>query len=207
MATILLIRHAENEYVKKGRLAGRLPQVHLNETGAGQAAALAERLAGAPLKAVYSSPLDRTVETAKPIADAHGLPVVRRPGLTELDFGTWEGRTLKQLRRRKLWPVVQGNPARARFPEGESFAEAQMRICQELEALSGLHKAKDLIAAVSHSDMIKLAAAYFMGLPLDLFQRLTVFPASITTLVLSERGARLINLNHYLDPGLFSRNG
>ena len=195
MPTILLIRHGENEYVKKGRLAGRLPGVHLNDHGRAQAQALAEGLSGYPIKAVYSSPLDRTVETAQPIAKALGLKVKVRSGLNEVDFGTWEDKTLKQLRRRKLWPVVQRSPSMARFPQGESFAEAQMRICQELKTLSQEHKPKDLIVAVSHSDMIKLAAAYFLGLPIDLFQRLIIMPGSITTLHMHAAGAHLINLN------------
>jgi probable phosphoglycerate mutase len=195
MPTVLLIRHAENDYVKMGRLAGRLPAVHLNERGRAQADALAKTLSKAPIKAVYSSPLERTMETATPIARALGLQVVTRPGLNEVDFGNWAGKTLKQLRRRKLWPSIQRHPSRARFPEGESFAEAQIRICHEIETLTQAHNPKDLIVTVSHSDMIKLAAAYYLGLPLDFFQRLIVFPASVTTLHMGERGASLVNLN------------
>ena len=200
MPTILLIRHGENEYVKKGRLAGRLPGVQLNEKGRAQAEALAERLKDAPLKAIYSSPLDRTQETAEPLARALGLPVITRPGLNEVDFGSWQDKTLKQLRRRKLWPLIQGSPSRARFPDGESFAEAQLRVCSELEALNRQHRPKDLFAVFSHSDIIKLAVAYFAGIPLDHFQRLMIFPASITTLHLGSGGAHLINMNTALAP-------
>lgn len=195
MPTILLIRHAENDYVKQGRLAGRLPDVHLNARGQTQAQALADHLRRAPIRAIYSSPLERTLETAKPLAQALDLPVIPRPGLSEVDFGTWQGRTLKQLRRRKLWPVVQRQPSLARFPEGESFAEAQVRITREIQALSEMHRPKDLIVAVSHSDLIKLAVAYFLGLSLDLFQRLMIAPASITTLHIAASGTHLINLN------------
>jgi probable phosphoglycerate mutase len=195
MPTIYLIRHGENDYVKKGKLAGRLPGVHLNEKGLAQAEALAEQLKEAPIKAIYSSPLERTQETAKPLARVLGLPVVARPGLNEVDFGTWQDKTLKQLRRRKLWPLIQHSPSRARFPEGESFAEAQLRIASELEALNHQHRPKDLIVVFSHSDMIKLAVAYFTGVSLDLFQRLMIFPASITTLHLGSGGAYLINMN------------
>jgi probable phosphoglycerate mutase len=200
MPTILLIRHGENEYVKKGRLAGRLPGVQLNEKGRAQAEALAERLKDAPLKAIYSSPLERTTETAEPLARALGQPVITRPGLNEVDFGAWQDKTLKQLRRRKLWPLIQGSPSRARFPDGESFAEAQLRICRELEALNRQHKPKDLIAVFSHSDIIKLAVAYFTGVHLDHFQRLMIFPASITTLHLGSGGVHLINMNTSIAP-------
>jgi probable phosphoglycerate mutase len=196
MPSILLIRHGENDYVSKKRLAGRLPQVHLNEKGRGQAEALARRLAKAPIKAIYSSPLERTMETAEPIAAALDLPVLPCEGMIEIDFGTWQGKTLKQLRRRKLWKVVQSQPSRAQFPEGESFAEAQTRICRQIEDLLAEHKPKDLFVCVSHSDAIKLAVAHYIGLPIDLFQRLTISPASITTLHFGENDARLINLNH-----------
>ena len=195
MPTILLIRHAETEFVRQGRLAGRLPGVHLNDRGVKQAEALGGRLAGTGLRAIYSSPLERAAETAGAIARQADQGVVVRPALTEVDFGGWEGRTLKQLRRRKLWKSVEHRPSMARFPGGESFAEAQIRIVDELLTLSEMHGPKDLLAAVSHGDIIKLAAAYVLGMPLDQFQRLLVFPASITTLQIGGHGARLVNLN------------
>lgn len=195
MPLVLLIRHGENEYVKKGRLAGRLPGVHLNENGQQQAEQLAEKLKKAPIKAVYSSPLERTMETAQPIAAAHELEVVPRDGLMEIDFGDWTDKTLKSLRRRKLWKVVQGSPSMLRFPNGETFAEAQLRIAQEILALCEQHGKKDLLVCVSHSDAIKLAVAYFIGLPLDQFQRLHVAPASISALMIGEQSSGLLSLN------------
>ncbi|MEK6222198.1 MAG: histidine phosphatase family protein, partial [Chloroflexota bacterium] len=182
MPTVMLIRHGQNDYVKSGRLAGRKEGVHLNNTGNAQAQNLAQALSDTPIKSVYSSPLDRTMETAQPIAEVHKLKVIPRPGLQEVDFGQWQDKTIKQLRTRKLWRTVQHNPAIMRFPKGESFGEAQHRIVTEIETLVGQHKKKDVIICVGHSDMIKLAVAYYLGLPLDLFQRLTVQPASINTL-------------------------
>lgn len=195
MPIILLVRHGENDYVKKGRLAGRLPGVHLNKKGISQAQAVADKLKDAPVKAVYSSPLERTMETAEPIAKALGLEVIPREGLIEVDFGEWQDQKVKGLSRRKIWRVVQYTPSQMRFPGGESFAEAQYRICRELDTLAGQHEAKDMIVCVSHSDIIKLAVAYYIGLPLDLFQRLSVSPASITPLVVGEGGPRLLALN------------
>jgi len=198
MTIFLLIRHGENEYVASGRLAGRLPEVHLNAAGRAQAQALAEYLRGLPVQAVYSSPLERTWETAAPIAAALGLPISSRQGLLEVDFGAWQGKPLETLQRRKLWRTVQRAPARMRFPGGETFAQAQQRIAEELEHLHQRHAAPDaLVVCVSHSDIIKLAAAYYLGLPLDLFQRLHVAPASITALRLDSEGpAALLALNH-----------
>jgi len=195
MPTILLIRHGENEYVKKGRLAGRLPGVHLNENGRKQAEEIAKTLENAPIKAVYSSPLDRTMETAEPIARVKGLEIIPREGLTEIDFGEWQDKTLKSLQRLKLWKVVQGRPSMMRFPGGETFAEAQHRVVQELNSLASQHEPHDLIVCVSHSDLIKLAASFYLGQPLDLFQRIMVGTASITTLHIQENHAVVVNLN------------
>lgn len=196
MPIFLLIRHGENDYVKDGRLAGRMPDVHLNQKGQAQAQAVSEKLKGARVAAIYTSPLERTIETANPIAAMLDLEVIPRSGLLEVDFGEWQGKTLKSLRRRKLWKVVQGAPSQMRFPGGESFAEAQIRIVQDIRLLAEQHKPKDLVICVSHSDLIKLAVAYFIGLPLDMFQRLHISPASITALMLSQMGGHLLTMNY-----------
>lgn len=196
MPIFLLIRHGENDYVKKGLMAGRLPGVHLNKKGQEQATAAAERLAGVPVKAIYSSPLERALETAQPISRVLSLPVVTRSGLIEIDVGEWQNQSLKQLNRGKLWKIVSNAPSRMQFPGGETFAEAQIRICNEIETLSREHEPKDLIICVSHADPIRLAVAYFVGLPLDLFQRLYLAPASFTVLDIREGGSRLLTLNY-----------
>jgi len=196
MPIFLLIRHAENEFVNDGRLAGRLAGVHLNKNGHLQVKALAEKLTGVPVDAVYASPLTRTMETAEPIATALDQEVIPCDGLLEVDFGEWQGKTLKSLRRRKLWKAVQAAPSQVRFPGGESFAEAQLRIVNELKLLTQKHKPKDIVLCITHSDMIKLAAAYFIGLPLDMFQRLHISTASITGLKLDSMGGHLLSLNY-----------
>ena len=206
MTTFLLIRHGENEYVAKGRLAGRLPGVHLNENGKKQAEIVAKAFAKAPIKAVYASPMERCMETAKPLAVALDLEVIPSQGLIEVDFGKWQDKTLKQLRHRKLWKVVQANPSRMRFPEGETFVNAQQRIVQELESLAREYDPKDLIACFSHSDLIKLAVSYYLGQPIDLFQRIMIAPASISILHLGEMGAQIINVNHRADNLSFSQH-
>lgn len=196
MVVILLIRHGENDYVKKGRLAGRLPEVHLNQHGQEQARRVAEGLKDAPIRAIYSSPLERTMETARPLANLLNLEIISRPGLIEVDVGEWQGERVKALSKQKLWRVVQGSPSVLRFPQGETFAEAQLRISSEILALAGMHEPKDVIACFTHSDPIKLAMAYFLGMPLDLFQRIHLAPASVTTLMVGEMGGRVLNLNY-----------
>lgn len=198
MPLVLLIRHGENDYVKKRKLAGRLPGVHLNQKGQAQAQAVAAWLKGAPIKAVYTSPMERALETAQPIAAALGLEPIIRPGLLETDIGEWTGLSLAKARRQKLWKVVQGAPSLLRFPGGESFAETQHRIILELEGLCRQHDPKDIFVCVSHADPIKLAVAYYIGLPLDHFQRLAVAPASITALQIGAMGSQLIALNYDL---------
>jgi probable phosphomutase (TIGR03848 family) len=196
MPTFLLIRHGENDYVKKGRLAGHIPGVHLNERGRQQAAALAEKLTNAPLKAIYSSPLERAMETAAPLGEKFNLPVLPRPGLIETDPGEWQGKTVKSLSRLKVWRGLQVAPSLFRFPGGESISQCQARLVAEMEALRSMHEDKDLVACVLHADPIKLIVAYYLGLPVDSFQRLSVGPASLSIVYIGAEHARLFMLNY-----------
>ncbi|MBN2386648.1 MAG: histidine phosphatase family protein [Anaerolineales bacterium] len=195
MTTLLLIRHGENDYVKKHRLPGRLPGIHLNARGRQQAEALTAALKEAPITALYASPLERAVETAQPLAQVRGLEIRTVAALTDTDVGIWQGRSWKVLRRTKTWQVIQKAPSRFRFPEGESFIEAQARIVSALEEILARHKKDTLVVVVFHADPIKLAVAHYLGLPLDQFQRLGCDPASITRLDFHEQSCRLTRLN------------
>lgn len=195
MTLLLLIRHGENEYVKTGKLAGRLPGVHLNERGQKQAQALGEALTQVPIKAIYSSPLERAMETAEPIAAPHKLTIQQEPDLMDTNVGRWQGKSLKVLRLTKAWKVVQSAPSRFRFPEGESFVDAQTRYIDALERIMQKHKPQDIVAVVFHADPIKLAVSHFLGMPLDHFQRLGCDTGSLTALYVSEANATLIKLN------------
>ncbi len=195
MPLVYLVRHAENEFISDKRLAGRLVGVHLNEKGHQQAEHLATVFSKKRIKAIYASPLERTMETARPIAEALGLDVQLCPGLMEIDYGTWQGQKLKVLRRRKLWQTVQRAPSRARFPQGESFLEAQKRAVEEIEMLAGRHRKREAIVCVTHADVIKLVVAYYLGMPLDAFQRIAIAPASVTTLLIDPQVVYLLNLN------------
>ena len=195
MTLLLLIRHGENEYVKTGKLAGRLPGVHLNEHGQKQAQALGEALTQVPIKAIYSSPLERAMETAEPIAAPHKLTIQQEPDLMDTNVGRWQGKSLKVLRLTKAWKVVQSAPSRFRFPEGESFVDAQTRYIDALERIMQKHKPQDIVAVVFHADPIKLAVSHFLGMPLDHFQRLGCDTGSLTALYVSEANATLIKLN------------
>lgn len=195
MPIVHLIRHGHNDYVKKGMLAGRLPGVHLNEKGRANVADLAEALNDLPLKAVYSSPLDRAMETAQIVAKAHALQVVKRANLVETALGDWEGKSVKRLSRDKRWKQLQENPSQFRFPGGEWMVEQQARLVKEVQVLCDQHKAKEQFAIVGHADPLKLIIAYYIGLPLDSFQRLVMDTASVSTLEIGTAGARLLRMN------------
>lgn len=191
---ILLVRHGVNDYVKKGLLAGRTPGVHLNTDGQAQAQAVAERLGGEKIAAVYSSPLERCQETATPLAERLGLELRLLEDVKETDCGAWTGQALEELRKAETWQQVQINPSGFRFPDGESMLEIQARMVAALERLSREHKG-ETIAVFSHSDPIKLAVAFYVGMPLDLFQRLDVSPASVSELDFTPLRVRLARLN------------
>lgn len=194
MTTLLLIRHGNNDYVH-GRLAGRIPGVRLNDDGRRQAVELAERLAPLPLDAIYASPLDRTLETAQAIAAPRAMTLRLLETIQEVDYGQWQGAELKELYKHELWPGVQHYPSGTRFPDGETLGEAQMRMVTALDGLRARHPT-GLIAVVSHADIIKLAVAYYIGMHIDLFQRLEIATCSITALSFGKMGPRLVAYNY-----------
>ncbi|MCF6277786.1 MAG: histidine phosphatase family protein [Anaerolineales bacterium] len=195
MPTLLLIRHGENDFVKTSKLAGRLPNIHLNERGREQAAALAKNLGRLPLKAIYASPLERAVETAQPLAQSCQLNIIQDPALMDIDIGAWQGRSWKALSRTKAWKIVQHAPTRFTFPAGESFLGAQTRLVNAMEKILAAHKAKDVVAVVFHADPIKLVICHYLGLPLDRFQRLTIETGSTSLLQVNPMGAQLLKMN------------
>ncbi|MBO9310287.1 MAG: MSMEG_4193 family putative phosphomutase [Chloroflexi bacterium] len=195
MTEFLLIRHAANDFVKTGRLAGWTPDVHLNAEGRAQAAALGERLARTPLDAAYSSPLERCVETAQAVLAHHPhLTLVLSEAIGEVRYGRWQGAALKELAKRKLWRVVQITPSRARFPEGETLRAAQMRAVDALEQLAERHP-RQRVAIFSHSDVIKLILAHYLGMHIDLFQRIEISPASISIVRLGSLRPSVVQIN------------
>ena len=178
MPLLLLVRHAVTPTTGTV-LYGRADGVSLSERGRSQAQEVAERLAALPIAAVYSSPLERCRETARPIAARAGLRVRTAPGLVEGDAGSWTGRRLSGLRRTRAWRTVVGRPAEFRFPDGESFVEMQRRTVAALERIAQAHP-DGIAVAVSHGDNIRLAMSWFAGAPLDRFQRIVVSPASVS---------------------------
>jgi probable phosphomutase (TIGR03848 family) len=186
MATVILVRHGRTEANATGLLAGRTPGVRLDATGAEQAARLAERLAVLPLATLVSSPLERCRDTAAAIGKAQQsrTMVARERGLTECDYGEWQGRTIKDLAKEPLWKTVQTQPSAATFPGGESMTAMQARAVEAVRrrdaAVETEHGAGAVWVAVSHGDIIKAVLADALGMHLDLFQRIHVDPASVS---------------------------
>lgn len=190
---VLLVRHGRTSTTGTV-LPGRAPGLHLSDEGRAQAQHAAGRIAALEVDAVYASPLERTRETAAPIARAVGRRVRSARGLLECDFGDWTGKKLSTLRRRPEWKRVQTSPSTFRFPGGESFDEMAHRIWTEMERLVAAHRGATVVA-VSHADPIKAAVAMATGVHLDLFQRIVVSPCSITALLFTDGGPVVLAVN------------
>jgi probable phosphomutase (TIGR03848 family) len=177
---VFLVRHGHTPTTGKV-LPGRAPGLHLSPRGLEQAAAAAERLAALspPPLAVYASPMERTRETAAPIARALGLRVRTHPGLLDAAVGEWEGKSLRVLARKPQWRTVQGWPTGFRFPGGESFTEVQSRVMGSVLELAERHQGERIVC-VSHADPIQLVVGSIAGIPLDMFQRIVISPASVS---------------------------
>jgi probable phosphomutase (TIGR03848 family) len=186
MATVILVRHGRTTANATGMLAGRTAGVRLDKVGRDQAVRTALRLAPVPLVGVVSSPLERCRQTARIILDQQtgepATPIER--GITECDYGEWQGRALKELAAEKLWSVVQTQPSAAEFPGGESLTAMQARAVSAIRRLDAAfesrHGAGAVWVAVSHGDIIKSILADALGMHLDLFQRIYVGPGSVS---------------------------
>jgi probable phosphomutase (TIGR03848 family) len=195
---VLLVRHGQTPTTGKV-LPGRAAGLELSDKGAEQAAAVAARIAALQdgqrrIAAVYASPLERTRQTAAPIAKALGLRVRPTKGLLECDFGDWTGAQLKSLYKKPEWRTVQRNPSGFRFPGGESFTEMQTRMTGAIDALRKDHPGQTVVA-VSHADPIKAAVAHALGTHLDLFQRIVVSPCSVSAILYGLDGPVVLAVN------------
>ncbi len=204
---VLLVRHGRTPTTGQV-LPGRAPGLHLGEEGLAQAETAATRIADLAFRgkahhkrrpksrvaAVYASPMERTRETAAPIASAVGHRVRSNKGLLEADFGSWTGRKLSELNKLPEWQQVQKYPSGFRFPDGESFAEMQQRICGTIQSLVARHPGETIVA-VSHADPIKAAVADAMGTHLDLFQRIVVGPCSLSAVLYGRGGPVVLSVN------------
>jgi broad specificity phosphatase PhoE len=183
------IRHGEHDWLKKG-IAGRIAGVQLNANGRGQAEHLAGRLKGVKFDAIYSSPMERAIETAAPLTKA---PIIATE-INELDFGEWNGATFEKLNADPRWAAWNRHRSVVRIPGGELMTEVQARVVGFMTKLHG-QNSNGMYALFSHGDAIRAALCYWMGVPLDLLPRLEVDTASISILRLGEDGPKVVALN------------
>jgi broad specificity phosphatase PhoE len=189
-----LLRHGEPAIF--GRLNGRLPGVGLSEKGRAEAAMQAGRLAGEKIEAIYSSPMQRTRETAEILADQLGLPIRYREDVIEIDYGEWTGLTFDQIRQDERWQMWSRSRSIAAVPGGESWRQVQERVVGALFDLQQAHP-EGSIAIVSHGDVIRAALLFALGMPLDFYSRIEIAFASLSTVRLDGAGIRVSGLNEW----------
>lgn len=193
---VLLVRHAMCDSVGHV-LSGRAPGVHLNAAGVAQARAVAARLKEERISAVHASPMERTMETGRLVADASSVPLVVDTRLTELDFGEWTGRTVASLQGEEQWQQFNEHRSHTAPPAGEVAATAQERAVAAIRGIAGTAGTAEgfPVVAVTHGDIIRYVICYVLGMPLDHFHRLEISPASISSIELYESGGRLLSMN------------
>jgi probable phosphoglycerate mutase len=202
MTTFALIRHASHALLGH-TIVGRMSGVQLSSSGLREAEALARRLEGGPIQALYSSPLERAHATAAPIAGRLRLEVQVADELNEIDYGEWTNRALADLRDLPEWRRFNLCRSGSRIPDGESMIEVQDRMLRLIERLCAAHP-EQTVALVSHGDVIKAILAYYLGVPLDLFQRIELSPASLSILRVEPHGPKVLLINGLVEDRLLS---
>jgi probable phosphoglycerate mutase len=197
VTTFFLIRHAACSGLGQ-KLWGRTPGVCLNDDGKLQAQRLADRFEGLTVHALYSSPLERALETAEAIGRRMRLEIKQRSALNEIDFGEWTGKTFEELSDDERWRQFNNQRSMTTIPGGESFLEVQNRIVKELESLSEEH-GDARVAIVSHADVIRAAVAYSAATPIDSIERFVISPCSVSVVAMNNTTATLLTINNQCD--------
>jgi probable phosphoglycerate mutase len=193
MTVFHLVRHGEHGLL--GRvLAGRMPGVGMTERGRAEIAAVAERLAGEPIAAIYASPLQRTRESAEIVAARLQLPIEFRDDVIELDFGEWTGATFDSIRADPRWEAWRTHRSIATIPGGESMRQVQRRAVDALLDINGRHPHQSVVV-VSHGDVIRSAVLFALGMPLDSYNRIEISQGGVSTIRLDTSGIRVLTLN------------
>jgi broad specificity phosphatase PhoE len=176
---VYLIRHGENESLGN-YLPGQKPGLHLNEKGKAQAESVAVGLANAGITAIVSSPLERAIETAEPLARCLNIQIQVDAGVIEMNTGKFTGVPFKKLNRLKSWSAIRHNPAGSVFPGGERFDTASQRIWNSIQAIRERSTEDAIVAVFTHSDCIKMILTGALQLPLMYFPRFMIDPASLS---------------------------
>ena len=199
MTLVLLVRHGLTG-ATGSVLAGRTPGIPLDDRGREQAAALAARLASVPLDAIVTSPVQRCRETADAIAAArngHPVAVAEDEQFAEVRYGDWTGKPLRQLARDPLWRAVQAHPSAVRFPgaDGEAMADVQHRAVRAIRDWNTRLGRDAVYLICSHGDVIKSVIADCLGMHLDMFQRISADPCSLSVIRYTPLRPFLLRMN------------
>lgn len=193
MTVFFLVRHGACDGLGE-TLWGRSGGVCLNDEGKAQAQRVAQHFKNLKLDAVYSSPLERALETAEAIARVTKLEVKQSAAFNEVDFGEWSGKSFETLSRDEHWRRFNTQRSITSIPGGESFLDVQARVVAGLERLAEEHK-NTRVAIVSHADVIKAAVGYVAGTPIDLLQRFEISPGSFSVIATNEHETKLLAIN------------
>lgn len=193
MCLVFLIRHASVDGLGT-RIAGRQKNIHLNEMGKKQALQLADRLAEIPMQAIYSSPLERAMETAEVIAQTRGVGVKPEDDLNEIDYGAWTGKELHELDVLPDWHKFNWCRSTAQIPEGENMQQVSKRAMRAIIGIQQRHL-DGKVAVVSHADWIRAAAAESIGASINALRHFDVAPASLSILRVEDWGCEILRWN------------
>jgi len=191
--TVFLVRHGSTDHLGHV-ISGRMDGVALNDAGRREAAAVAGRLRQERIEALYTSPLQRTRETAAAIGEALGLEPRAEDGLLEIDFGDWTGARFADLDGDPAWRRWNDERSAARAPGGEAMAEVQDRLVRWVEEARARHP-EGRICAVSHADVIKALLAHVLGFSLDRHGAIEVGPGSVSVLCAGDWGMKVLSVN------------
>lgn len=193
MTTFLLIRHGTTDMFDRG-ISGRAPGIDLNAHGQREVRSLAHRLRERRLAAIYTSPIERTRQTAEVVGTQLGLTPIPSDALVELDFGDWTLQRFHDLALDPRWKDFNEFRSGTRIPDGELMLETQARAVALILKLREEHP-DEQVALVTHGDVIKATLAYFLGMPLDFHTRFEIGSASCSELEIGDNFVRVLNLN------------
>jgi probable phosphoglycerate mutase len=194
MIKILLIRHALTDSIGK-RISGRTPGISLNDEGRKQVVQLVESLTRLHIDILFSSPLERAIETASPIGESHGLEYIVSDELTEIDYGIWTNLTIEEIKKAPTFRLYNSFRSITQIPGGESPLDAQNRMLSAIGKLRHQYPSKT-VAIVTHADLIKSAIAFYLGMPLDMMHRIEISPASVSVIRIDDEYIQVMHLNH-----------
>ena len=202
MTVFYVVRHAHTDWIDRG-IPGWTPGVQLNAQGRMEARRLAERFPKGSISAIFSSPLERTRETAEPLAERLGLEVALREDLGEVHCGEWTGLRFSEIPHEEIEDLFNSFRTGQCIPGGESITDIRERMVSCFNEICGLYPDKSVVI-FSHGDPIRAIVSHYAGMPPEFYHRLEISPCSVTILKVSGNSTLIGALN---DRGTFELTG